>query len=421
MTPLAFFLQTSMLSTDTEGEQDDKDKPKVTITTVHAAKGLEWPVVFIPAVEQGTYPSYRCTEAHEIAEERRLLYVAMTRAQNFLTMSYCQFRMMGGEENDKEASEFVGMVNRHQPGMLSTNLPDIDLAVRRYTSTMLGRPHPDEDGAKEMIMRHVRAAPPLSTWDAPEPRDKWSNRFARREVTKATRAAEYWASESDEYALPGNAKSDGNGENPYAASMVSGFTSARMGLNSKSKQPSKSNSTRNEKPIKEVIKIKSANKNIPDLLPFTFGQPDPIRSDADLGSFQKGGNAALAFMATLGLPPDSAPSPSSSSAGGTAIGIGSRGHKGSSPFMGNGNGTGNGNGNNSSPILGNSPSLLPSRLPIVPGSGSGSNLSSSSRERGAGSIALGGNSTNSNGLNRGTKRLGMGRPAPWGAKRPREG
>lgn len=74
----------------------------MTITTVHAAKGLEWPVVFIPAgelatqsgrpqifwltisVEQGTYPSYRCTEAHEIAEERRLLYVAMTRAQLFL-------------------------------------------------------------------------------------------------------------------------------------------------------------------------------------------------------------------------------------------------------------------------------------------------------------------------------------------------
>lgn len=65
---------------------------KVTLITVHAAKGLEWPVVFIPAVEQGTYPSYRCTEPHEIAEERRLLYVAMTRAQGFLVGSvntYC--------------------------------------------------------------------------------------------------------------------------------------------------------------------------------------------------------------------------------------------------------------------------------------------------------------------------------------------
>jgi superfamily I DNA/RNA helicase len=94
-----------MLSSDTDADKNDAlatpvrvtdcspllcadNVQKVTITTVHAAKGLEWPVVFIPAVEQGTYPSYRCTEEHEIAEERRLLYVAMTRAQLFL-VSVC--------------------------------------------------------------------------------------------------------------------------------------------------------------------------------------------------------------------------------------------------------------------------------------------------------------------------------------------
>ena len=100
--PLSYFLQTSMLSTDTESKEDEGKQSvsyvlsigsiqlkiqKVTITTVHSAKGLEWPVVFIPAVEQGTYPSYRCVEAHEVAEERRLLYVAMTRAQVFLVCS----------------------------------------------------------------------------------------------------------------------------------------------------------------------------------------------------------------------------------------------------------------------------------------------------------------------------------------------
>ena len=99
LNPLSYFLQTSMLSTDTESKEDEGKQSvsyvlsigsiqlknqKVTITTVHSAKGLEWPVVFIPAVEQGTYPSYRCVEAHEVAEERRLLYVAMTRAQVFL-------------------------------------------------------------------------------------------------------------------------------------------------------------------------------------------------------------------------------------------------------------------------------------------------------------------------------------------------
>lgn len=97
-----------MLSTDTESQEDEGKQPvsyvyskddselklqKVTITTVHSAKGLEWPVVFIPAVEQGTYPSYRCVEAHEVAEERRLLYVAMTRAQVFLVCPLFLYKM----------------------------------------------------------------------------------------------------------------------------------------------------------------------------------------------------------------------------------------------------------------------------------------------------------------------------------------
>lgn len=51
LTPLRFFLQSSMLSTDTEAQDDAAQVPKVTISTVHAAKGLEWPVVFIPAGE----------------------------------------------------------------------------------------------------------------------------------------------------------------------------------------------------------------------------------------------------------------------------------------------------------------------------------------------------------------------------------
>ncbi|WVQ93444.1 hypothetical protein IAU59_000518 [Kwoniella sp. CBS 9459] len=416
MTPLAFFLQTSMLSTDTESEQDDAYKPKVTITTVHAAKGLEWPVVFIPAVEQGTYPSYRCTEAHEIAEERRLLYVAMTRAQNFLTMSYCQFRMMGGEENDKEASEFVAMVQRHQPNLISTTLPDVDLAVRRYTCNMLGRPPPNEDATKEMIKKHVRAAPPMSMWDAPEPRDKWSNRFARREVTKATRAAEYWASEADEYALPGTASTSngggsGSGSNPYAAAMGnSGFTSARMGLAApKSRQPGPNSNRGEAPPKKDPVKIKSANKNIPEPLPFTFGQPDPVRSEASIGSFTSGNSASLAMMATLGLPPDVPPG--ASGGVGTMNGRGGS-SKGSSPFLGGGSSPRLGGG--SSPALGTANGGV--RLPAVPG------LASSANRMGLSATAVPGASGSGNGMAaRGTKRLGMGRPAPWGVKKAREG
>ncbi|OSX59010.1 hypothetical protein POSPLADRAFT_1151629 [Postia placenta MAD-698-R-SB12] len=102
-TPLRLFLQASMLSTDTETQGDD-GKEKVTIATCHAAKGLEWPVVMIPAVEKGTFPSSRAEDIHE---ERRLLYVACTRAQGLLYLSYSTARMVSGEVKRKEPSDFL--------------------------------------------------------------------------------------------------------------------------------------------------------------------------------------------------------------------------------------------------------------------------------------------------------------------------
>ncbi|KAH8099919.1 UvrD-helicase-domain-containing protein, partial [Cristinia sonorae] len=87
-TPLRTFLQTSMLSTDSDAAEDDKT-PKITIATCHAAKGLEWPVVFVPSVESGVFPAAR---AEDIEEERRLLYVACTRAQNYLSITHAQSR-----------------------------------------------------------------------------------------------------------------------------------------------------------------------------------------------------------------------------------------------------------------------------------------------------------------------------------------
>lgn len=70
---------------------------KVTLSTVHAAKGLEWAVVFVPACENGCFPFYRSESPNEIDEERRLLYVAITRAQGFCTLSHSMTRMTGGE------------------------------------------------------------------------------------------------------------------------------------------------------------------------------------------------------------------------------------------------------------------------------------------------------------------------------------
>lgn len=61
---------------------------QVTISTIHSAKGLEWPVVFIPSCEEGQFPSFLSKTDREIQEELRVLYVGMTRAQNRLFVSF---------------------------------------------------------------------------------------------------------------------------------------------------------------------------------------------------------------------------------------------------------------------------------------------------------------------------------------------
>ncbi|KAF2453959.1 ATP-dependent DNA helicase pcrA, partial [Lineolata rhizophorae] len=81
---LAKFLANVALTTEVEKNEEDGNADKVTISTIHAAKGLEWPVVFIPGAYEGSIPHSR---AEDWDEERRLLYVGMTRAQSLLYLS----------------------------------------------------------------------------------------------------------------------------------------------------------------------------------------------------------------------------------------------------------------------------------------------------------------------------------------------
>ncbi|KAE8214429.1 hypothetical protein CF327_g2166 [Tilletia walkeri] len=106
-TTLRIFLEASTMSTDMEVQEEGKAKPRVTLATCHAAKGLEWPVVFIAGVEDGVLPMFRCKEPNEIAEERRLLYVAITRAETMLYMSWCTNRQFGVERKDAQLSQFL--------------------------------------------------------------------------------------------------------------------------------------------------------------------------------------------------------------------------------------------------------------------------------------------------------------------------
>lgn len=100
-TPLATFLSNIALATDKRGEELEEEKtPKVTISTMHAAKGLEWPIVFVPGCFQGGIPNSRGAEEN-MDEERRIFYVAITRAKALLYLSYpkCRRSRDGGNEN----------------------------------------------------------------------------------------------------------------------------------------------------------------------------------------------------------------------------------------------------------------------------------------------------------------------------------
>lgn len=106
---LSDFLAEVSLATDqdTQGSAEER----VTLMTAHAAKGLEFSNVFIVGVEEKLFPSYRCTSLNEIEEERRLLYVAITRAKKFCLMSYVSSRFRNGQTESCSPSRFIRDIN----------------------------------------------------------------------------------------------------------------------------------------------------------------------------------------------------------------------------------------------------------------------------------------------------------------------
>jgi DNA helicase II / ATP-dependent DNA helicase PcrA len=99
------FIDHSALVSDQD--QYKRDAP-VTLMTVHSAKGLEFPLVFIVGLEDGLFPHSRsATDPAELEEERRLAYVAMTRAERFLYVTHAMKRRVYGEELASEPSQFL--------------------------------------------------------------------------------------------------------------------------------------------------------------------------------------------------------------------------------------------------------------------------------------------------------------------------
>ncbi len=88
-------------------DKDNEEVQSIKLSTLHAAKGLEYPYVFLISCEEAIIPHQESINNNLIEEERRLMYVGITRAQKELTISYCHERRVAGELQKKERSRFL--------------------------------------------------------------------------------------------------------------------------------------------------------------------------------------------------------------------------------------------------------------------------------------------------------------------------
>lgn len=109
---LAEFMESYSLMDDNDRTDDDEDRDAPIMTTVHASKGLEFPCVFLVGMEHGLFPHERSLMENSEDEERRLFYVAITRAREYLFMTYSAERF--------KYHEFV----RQLPSPFLRDLPD---------------------------------------------------------------------------------------------------------------------------------------------------------------------------------------------------------------------------------------------------------------------------------------------------------
>ena len=108
---LVEFLNSISLSSDTDNLEESDDM--VTLMTLHSAKGLEYPVIFLVGMEEGIFPGYQSmNDDSELEEERRLFYVGITRAKQFLFMTFAKKRTIFGSTSYNKPSRFLKEIPR---------------------------------------------------------------------------------------------------------------------------------------------------------------------------------------------------------------------------------------------------------------------------------------------------------------------
>ncbi|KAL8973280.1 MAG: hypothetical protein Q9197_002422 [Variospora fuerteventurae] len=171
---LSTFLANVALATELQKDEetDEGQSPsQVTISTIHAAKGLEWPAVFIPAAYEGSIPHSR---AEDTDEERRLLYVAMTRAQSLL---YISCPVKNSQREEAKLSQFLDP--KTVGHLLVKSGPRLDAGVVSDIARILKRPFPSEKAIFEQSMTLDSREDDVWSLDGQVPPDvmvpKWDN------------------------------------------------------------------------------------------------------------------------------------------------------------------------------------------------------------------------------------------------------
>lgn len=171
---LSEFMEDVALATDADNDTGDEDK--VSLMTIHQSKGLEFPYVFVVGMEEDLFPSAMSLNTRsELEEERRLFYVALTRAEHQAYLTYAQSRYRWGKLVDSEPSRFIEEIQddyleyiniaetgyRYKPTMDIDIFGDVDKSKLRLTKPESGTP-PKKYGDEPVSSLNIRKLKPVS-------------------------------------------------------------------------------------------------------------------------------------------------------------------------------------------------------------------------------------------------------------------
>ena len=172
---LAEFMEDVALATDLDKDTGDDDR--VALMTIHLAKGLEFPHVFVVGMEEDLFPSAMSMNTRsELEEERRLFYVALTRAEHQAYLTYAQSRYRWGKLVDSEPSRFIEEINgeyleymnpidsgyRYKPSMDIDIFGDVDKSKLRLAKPTAGTPPEYITKNEPVSSLNIRRLKPLS-------------------------------------------------------------------------------------------------------------------------------------------------------------------------------------------------------------------------------------------------------------------